>query len=70
MSMNAQAMAVSGYGYGAQLMAVSGYGEVVTEEHQGGIVLNRRRIHEEEEELMQVLAIALPLITRRLKWHK
>ncbi|MFZ2541123.1 MAG: hypothetical protein WAW75_05035 [Gallionella sp.] len=26
MSLNAQAIAVSGYGYGAQLMAVSGYG--------------------------------------------
>lgn len=29
MSLNAQAIAVSGYGYGAQLMAVSGYGSVV-----------------------------------------
>lgn len=28
MSLNAQAIAVSGYGYGAQLIAVSGYGVI------------------------------------------
>lgn len=32
MSLNAQAIAVSGYGYGAQLIAVSGYGDVVVTE--------------------------------------
>lgn len=63
MSLNAQAIAVSGYGYGAQLIAVSGYGEVAqgaAEEVQAGasggmlprMRARKKRLHDDEDVLI------------------
>jgi len=58
MSLNAQAIAVSGYGFGAQMIAVSGYGEyVITEQvykHAARVTRKpkKKRKSENEEALL------------------